>query len=76
MKSPTIEFDLHVERRGHGARKMLSEGPAPTVPAPGRVPRVVSADGAGDSVRAVGPEGRVQGLRRDRSGRESDSGSS
>ncbi len=40
MKSPTVEFDLHIERRGHGARKVLREGPAPKQPAPGRVPRV------------------------------------
>ncbi len=40
MKSPTIEFDLHIERRGHGARKLLREGKATKQPAPGRVPRV------------------------------------
>jgi hypothetical protein len=40
MKSPTIEFDLHIERRGHGARKVLREGKAAKQPEPGRVPRV------------------------------------
>jgi hypothetical protein len=40
MKSPTIEFDLHIERRGHGARKVLREGKAAKQPEPGRVPRI------------------------------------
>ena len=40
MSTPlTVEFDLHVDRRGHGARKVLREAPAPA-PAPKRVPRV------------------------------------
>src|SRR5947209_5316520 len=40
MSTPmTVEFDLHIERRGQGARHELHEGPAP-VPAPPRVPRV------------------------------------
>jgi hypothetical protein len=38
-ESITIDCDFHFERRGHGARKELAEGPAPT-PAPPRVPRI------------------------------------
>ncbi len=41
MSTPmTVEFDLHVERRGHGARKELREGLAPAQPVQGRIPRV------------------------------------
>jgi hypothetical protein len=41
MSTPlTMEFDLHVERRGKGARKELREGAATLEPQPGRVPRV------------------------------------
>lgn len=35
----TVEFDLHVDRRGRGARKELREGAAPAIAKP-RVPRV------------------------------------
>jgi hypothetical protein len=37
----TIERAVHFDRRGKGARKVLTEGPEPQAPAePGRVPRV------------------------------------
>src|SRR5262245_2418562 len=35
----TVEFDVHIERRGRGARKELEEGPPPK-PAVARTPRV------------------------------------
>jgi hypothetical protein len=37
----TIEREVHFDRRGKGARKVLADGPQPQGPAePGRVPRV------------------------------------
>jgi hypothetical protein len=37
----TIEREVHFDRRGKGARKVLADGPQPQAPAePGRVPRV------------------------------------
>ena len=37
----TIEREVHFDRRGKGARKVLADGPTPQPPAePGRVPRV------------------------------------
>jgi hypothetical protein len=37
----TIEREVHFDRRGKGARKVLADGPEPQAPAePGRVPRV------------------------------------
>jgi hypothetical protein len=37
----TIEREVHFDRRGKGARKVLADGPTPPAPAePGRVPRV------------------------------------
>ena len=41
MNTPlTFECDIHLGRRGKGARKVVEPGPAPARPAPGRVPRV------------------------------------
>ena len=41
MSTPlTFECDIHFERRGKGARKVLEPGPEPIRPEPGRVPRV------------------------------------
>jgi hypothetical protein len=35
----TFEFDVHIERGGHGARRDLAEGPKPPA-APAKLPRV------------------------------------
>ncbi|OWK39870.1 hypothetical protein [Fimbriiglobus ruber] len=40
MTTPTIECDVHFNRRGRGGRKVLAAGAAPSSPPPGRVPRV------------------------------------
>ncbi|OWK39941.1 hypothetical protein [Fimbriiglobus ruber] len=39
MTTPTIECDVHFDRRGRGGRKVLAAGSAPPA-SPGRVPRV------------------------------------
>jgi hypothetical protein len=50
----TIEREVHFDRRGKGARKVLADGPTPQPPAePGRVPRVA---------RLMGLELRFDGL--------------
>jgi hypothetical protein len=41
MNTPlTVECDIHIERRGHGARKELEPTPPPPPAPAGRVPRV------------------------------------
>lgn len=39
MTPPTLEFDVHIERCGQGARKGLAVGPPPSPPT-GRIPQV------------------------------------
>ena len=36
----TFECDIHFDRKGRGARKVMEEGPKAFQPQPGRVPRV------------------------------------
>ena len=65
MKSITLEADIHFQRRGRGARRVMETGPNPQSETPvGRLPRITRLMGAGNPVRRADPEWRGHRLRR------------
>lgn len=59
----TLECQVHFGRRGHGGRRQLKAGPAPSVPLvePGRVPRVARLMALAIRFDRLLREGAIQG---------------